>query len=474
MKRFKIFSKKTIIAGSVIFVSFLFVLMAFAPALSGAGQEIQPATAEKSYIPNPTLNTNISWNTFYSTWSPEEYNNGTANTSLNAGYSTFYKNPISVSPVDIEAYGLLQNDKIGGQYWNNTTIWTVTAGVVKGTAGLGKATQITMSYTTANSNATYNHMCITIPVADYPSANLAYDYVTGIIGLNGPTVTGTTTNVFGVNSTGGKGIIPNVCITPGQQIYFSMPITSIKGVGFNTTTGAGYSSSIKIQININTPSGAPTGDTWTATLGGLAFTDYAIPLGTNSTGAAVVNEINPTLKTFGSTALTYNEVLNSGYSVAVSQTMQNITESQTSISDGSYIEQATYQGTLSLPTAPGLTYNTANISLGMTLPGSQYEVATLNGASYLSGVEAKDNGTYYFGTVNPNSPNSMILEAKYTASQWDASTHAPSFFTLRGLEYYWWVGVIAGLSVIGLGAAALSHFGGAEEDLKIPKGKFGR
>ena len=154
--------------------------------------------------------------------------------------------------------------------------------------------------------------------------------------------------------------------------------------------------------------------------------------------------------------------------------MQNITESQTSISDGTYIEEATYQGTLSLPTAPGLSYGTANVSLNMTVPGSQFEVATLNGISYLSGVQAKTNGTYYFGKVNPNSPNSMILQAKYTASQWDASTHAPSFFSLRGLEYYWWVGVIAGLSIIGLGAAAVSHFGGDEEDLKVPKGKFGR
>ena len=475
MKKNKFFNKKTIIGGSVIFIAFLFILMAFSPALAGSGQQTPQAITENSYIPNPTLNSNITWNTFYSSWNELEYSNGTANKTLNTGISTFYKNAISVNPSDIEAYGLLQNDKLGTYaYWNNTSIWSLTgtAGTFgKGTLGNGNTLTFTVGANTTD--GTCSTIYTNIPVGDYPSNNLHYDYVTGILTMSGNSITGVSSAFQFWNSTGNGGTFVNSTITPGESIYFSLPLSDLS-IGLNTTTGAGYSSYLKMLIAINTPSGAASTDSWTTTISGLGFTDYQIPLGTNSKGAPIVNAINPTMSTFGSTELKYSQVINSGYSVAVSEAMSNITESQTAINDGSYIEQATYQGTLELPTAPGLTYGNANISLNMTLPGNQYEVATLNGVSYLSGVNAKTNGTYVFGTVNPNSPNSMILETKYTSAQWDASTHAPSFFTLRGLEYYWWVGVIAGLSIIGLGAAAISHFGGEEEDLKIPKGKFGR
>ena len=119
MKRFRIFSKKTIIAGSVIFVSFLFVLMAFAPALSGAGQEIQPATAGKSYIPNPTLNTNITWNTFYKGWTPLEYNNGTGNATLSTQASLYYQNAISINPTDIQTNAFPATLGSSGMEWAN-------------------------------------------------------------------------------------------------------------------------------------------------------------------------------------------------------------------------------------------------------------------------------------------------------------------------------------------------------------------
>ena len=297
--------------------------------------------------------------------------------------------------------------------------------------------------------------------------------MTGAISLTGPAITGASAWLRIWNSTSVGTTFSNTVITPGQEIYFSLPLSQLN-LGMNTTPGAGYSSSIKFDLMLDAPAGSTSSDLWTATLSGLAFTDYAIPLGTNATGSPIVNAINPRMATFGSPELKYSKVIDNGYTVAVSQTLQNITESQTSISDGSYIEEATYQGTLNMPTEPDLTYGTSNITLNMRMPGDQYTVATLNGVSYLSAIEAQKNGTFSFGTVNPNSPNSMILEAKYTASQWDASTHAPSFFTLRGIEYYWWVGVIGLLSLIGLGAAASAHWGGEEDDLKVPKGKFGR
>ena len=338
---------------------------------------------------------------------------------------------------------------------------------------MGKGNTLTFTVSGNSTKGTSSSIHQTVPVADYPSNNLNYDYITGTLSMSGPKITGATSWFYFTNSTGVNTHFPNEKIAPGQNIYFSLPISDL-AMGLNTTTGKGYSASILINIGINTPVGATETDTWKTTVSGLAFTDYAIPLGTNSTGSPVVNAIDPTMSTFGSAALTYSKVINNGYTVSVSQPLQNVTVSQTNINDGIFIEEATYQGTFELPTAPDLTYANSYISMNMTTPGSQYEVANLNGISYLTTLQTKNNGSYTFTAVNPNTPNTLILEEKFTASQWNASTNAPSIFSLAGIEYYWWVGLIGLMSIIGLGAAASSHFSGDEENLKIPKGKFGR
>ena len=474
MKRFRIFSKKTIIGGSVIFISFLFILMAFAPALSGAGQTATPATAEKSYIPNPTLNSNITWNTYNSSWAPMQYNNGTGYHNLSAGYSSFYANPISINPGDIKPYTL--DGKYAGANFFNTTQYDLYYSGYSHSIGNG-SDGLYISGNASSTSGLNDYQVIKIPWAQMPSQDYQYIYITATLRLSSSSGSATTGQITIANSsqTGVYGQVANSKekIYAGQSMYLSESLAQlIAGTGININSTA--SPYLYIGIALIQPEGTAA-DTPTATLtmSNFALTTYPISLGQNATGSIITQGVNNIqMKTFSPKVPM--EIMNSGYSVAVSERMQNITESQASISDGSYIEEATYQGTLSLPGAPDLTYSASNITLNMTLPGKQYMVATLNGISYLSNIQAKDNGTFVFGSVNPNMPNSMILEAKYTASQWDSSTHAPSFFTLRGLEYYWWVGVIGGLSIIGLGAAAVSHFGGDEEDLKIPKGKFGR
>ena len=482
MKRFKIFSKKTIIGGSVIFVSFLFILMAFAPALSGAGQTATPATAEKSYIPNPTLNSNVSWSTFYNGWTPLEYHNTTANRTLNTGLSTIYQNPISVNPAKIKTN--LANTYDGINLYNTANWRGAGNGLETGSIQTITNTShsITYSINETDASSESNYFYISIPTTDLPSNNVGYDYITiggNFTGYTGMSFTGMIGNstdnsqIIAENGsvktiyTGPNGIpIQNPAIT--EPFWFSV---SLKAV--NLTMGT---SNIKIGIGYFLPQ-STADQVFSATINNIAITEYPLTLGTETIngGKKIVSGTmgNAQLSTYN-TSFSWKEITNNGYAVSVSQTLQNITESQTSISDGSYVEEATYQGTLNMQTAPDLTYRTTNITLNMAMPGDQYTVATLNGVSYLSAIQAQKNGTFSFGTVNPNSPNSMILEAKYTASQWDASTHAPSFFTLRGLEYYWWVGVIGGLSIIGLGAAGISHFGGDEETLRVPKGKFGR
>ena len=470
MKRFKIFSKKTIIAGSVIFVSFLFILMAFAPALSGAGQTATPATTEKSYIPNPTLNTNVSWSTFYHGWTPLEYNNGSANKTLNTGISSFYSNPISVDPLDIKTTALNYEN-----YTTNTSLWTIVGTSGYGTspaggavASISKNTNGNVIFTMNGSSAAANDLGIGTPIlfSKMPSNSLQYDYITIEYEITGTSQTGALEQTDASDNNGGNITQTAPVNTP---MYFSYNI----GKYYNLTD---YENHAVEPVMLMDLAQGLTGS-YTLTLYGFDISTEPMYLGTqiaNNTSVQATNIIgNAELNNFDP-YFAWTEIANNGYSVAVSQTMTNTTESQTSISDGSYIEEATYQGILSMPTAPDLTYAGSNITLNMTLPGSQYEVATLNGVSYLSGVQGEKNGTFAFGTVNPNSPNSMILEAKYTSSQWDSSTHAPSFFSIRGIEYYWWVGVIGLLSLIGLGAAASAHWGGEEEGLKVPKGKFGR
>ena len=490
MKNIRFLSKKTIIGGSVIFVSFLFILMAFAPALSGAGQTATPAQTEKSYIPNPQLNSNITWSTFHNGWKTEEYSNGTGNKTLTAPLSSFYANPISVNPVDIQ--GSLNNythkiasqttnlqwTKITGNYGASGEDSTSTANPPAGGSveTIANSTGI-ITFTINTSAAAANNYGagICVDTSSLPSNTLQYDYFTGAAEITaGSSITGLNlTEGFNSNHGNRTEAVLGYTNKVDTPVYISVPLSQYAAdIGY-TSGGTIYP---RFDITLNVPV-STTATTYRVQIFDFGITTYAKTLGSqiiNGTSHSV-NKVsgNAQLTSFDP-SFKWTSIINGGYSVAVSQEMENLTESQTSISDGNYIEQATYQGILTLPTAPDLSYSNTNITLNMALPGKQYEVANLNGVSYLSIIQAKTNGTFAFGSVNPNTPNSMILEAKYTASQWDSSTHKPSFFTLRGLEYYWWVGVIGGLSIIGLGAAAVSHFGGDEENLKIPKGKFGR
>ena len=90
-----------------IFVATVMILSALVIALPGMqGREygMNPAVTSSSNIqPNPTMNVNITWSIYHNGWNPLEYNNGTANTTLNTDLSTIYTNPISVNPADLQS-----------------------------------------------------------------------------------------------------------------------------------------------------------------------------------------------------------------------------------------------------------------------------------------------------------------------------------------------------------------------------------
>ena len=329
-----------------------------------------------------------------------------------------------------------------------------------------------------------NQLISTLPITwtELPSQNLAYDYAT-ITGYAYGTTTPLNERITLMNQTtfgnyvqtNTIGIInetpyheqADYSIQNGQSFFASFPL-NMTNVNMQKSTG------ISIGIIANTP--IETSTLMHIMITGISITEYPLALGqtnmggshqaTGYIGKAKLSTLDP--------SFAWKTITNNGYSVAVNQELQNITISQTSINNGIYTEEATYQGILKLPSEPDLSYTNSYISLQMNLTGKQFIVANLNGISYLSQIQTKTNGTFTFGTVNPNQQNAIILETKFTASQWNASTSAPSFFSVQGLEYYWWVGLIGLMSVIGLGAAASSHFSGEEENLKIPKGKFGR
>ena len=200
------------------------------------------------------------------------------------------------------------------------------------------------------------------------------------------------------------------------------------------------------------------------------MTDYPITLGQNSTGSQIYQTSgNAQLSVFKTPS--QMTVINGGYTVATSQPMgiaSNYTETQASISSGSYIEETTQQAIFSLPTAPDLSYTNSNLTLQMNgINASQVTLINANGVSYSSGLSGFNGSTYALTTVNPNSPNSVIIQVEYTAAQWNSFTFAPSFFSVAGIEYYWWIFIISTLGAVGLFAGLKSYAAGKEETQRV-------
>ena len=476
--------KAHLLVVAVVVASVLFILTSAAPAVQTA--MAQPSTASNGYQPEPTMNSNITWSDFQNGWAPLEYNNGTANLTLNTEISSIYPNPFSINASDIQAAQF--NQPIGGMYWNNTASYYETPpadGQVQHfySSTINGEPAITYGINGTSQIAQEMHTGFQVLWSTLPSNNYQYDYFT-IKGF----ITGT--SAFGphiviINQTSpinayyyreqitsvnesAAAVSPQTTLTTGQSFYYSIPLSAFANISNTKSQG------VSVAIEYNTPI-ETTGPSCT-TITGMALTTYPMSLGpttlnkasiaTAAVGNALTESFDPTY--------TWKDIAGSGYTVSTSQPMQNLNTEQTPITNGIYTEEATYQGTFNLPTAPDLSFANTNVSVPLSIPGSQYQVANLNGVSYLTDIQARDNGTFSFGTANPNNQNSIVLEVEYTTAQWDASSSPPSFFSLAGLEYYWWATLIAIMSFVGLGSVALSHFGADEEGLRIPKGKFGR
>ncbi|MCL5782530.1 MAG: hypothetical protein M1476_01300 [Candidatus Thermoplasmatota archaeon] len=431
------------------------------------------------YEPNPSMNGNITWSTFNSSWAWNEYNNSSGNQYLSANLSSFYANPVNVNPANIMAPGLLQNDKVGSNYWNNTGTgkgWTLTVGGVGVIGNLYNNTingepQISLTSNSTAAGTSNSYAILNIPFATLPATNPAYDYITitGYVSLT-HSVTGAEAYIDLENSTGAlfgtrtanNGMLsttsggPTQYLYPGQSFYVSAPLTSWTKNGFNPTN----TSNVEIHINEYFPQ-TTTAAILNTTITGLSMTQSALYLGTSiynnsketrnifwGVSAANLTSFNP------SSSL---KVINGGYSAAVSQKMSdltNVTVSQAAISSGNYVEQVTYGASFSLPAAPDLTYGNFNLTQSMNVPGSQFIALDVNGVSYSSQVSnLTSNKTFGFGVVNPQDPNYFAV-VDYTESQWNSISSSPGIFTIAGIEYYYWLAVGALIGVLGIGAGA--------------------
>ena len=457
-------NKKLMLTGFAIFISLIFLM---AP-IGAASHSISPATTSSTnYQPNPSLNTNVTWSTYDSGWSPLEYNvNATSNATLNANYSQFYKNPITVNPTDMIAPGTLQGEKLGNMPddWNSSATMSGVSENTNSGANLttkeytttqnGVPVIITQTTKDGNRGGWISGAQIKIPISEYISQNLQYDYITAIIKANITAGNGVDSYFEVENSTGASNTIGTV-LTTGYE-YISMNMAQMEDqyhIGLNTTPGAGYSSYIELNDIISLGSGASNG-TYYAQLDGLAMSTNPLYIGTNSTGAQITSGTGNIAMAHFSPDFSYSKIINNGYSVVVSQYLQNVTQTQTPITSGSYIEQVGYQGTLNLPSAPGLTYGPANITLNLTVPADQFQVLTLGGSSYINSLGNKTNGTVQlvYG-ISPTSPTSYYAIVDYTASQWQSISHPAGFFTYDGIAYYYWlaIGAIASLLALGVG-----------------------
>ena len=468
-------------------VAFLFFASAAAPAMS-SNQASAFISTQANLLPNPVLNSNVTWTTFNSSWQELEYNNGTGLRNLSGTPNPFFQNPITINTSDIVSQEL-HNPLYSKTYWNNTTEWSENAGG-KGFPTNGATTSISESVTngentitiTGNSSKSGSSGAIgyhmNIPTSDLPSTNYAYDYLT-LSGYNqvNDNVAGYSYQIgifnssnYGtfLNATNGTITTKGTYLQANTPFYLSFPIIVMGKENLTQT------SEITIIIRQQWTSAVSTNDIGTITITGMALSESPLYIGSSTENREINGVIgNAHLISFSpAPLLSQTKVKDNGYTVAVSQPLQNVTTSQNAISDGNYIEQVEYQGSFELPTAPDLTYGPANISEQFNVSTSQTQVLDINGVSYLSAISGK-NGTITLSSVNPNSQTQFLQIVDYTQSQWNSISSPPGIFSIAGIEYYWWIAVGGLATLIGLAGAA-KHAGTKADQERIRRGGGGR
>lgn len=461
-----------------VFAIVVALLFLIAPVGTAHSQGIASATT--NYQPNVSLNSNITWSTFYNGWTPLEYSNGTGNKTVNTDLSSFSNNPITVNPWDIQSKEFGTGTGINLTRAGNWTTTGANGGSVFSaivSSSSGKiSTTLNESLASVQGSVGLGTGLITkfIPNSDLPSNNEAYDFISlqakisgisgtgidGYIEIFNTTRTSTSPNMgdaIGYNTTTqkmeGNGNRILGCIN--QNIYMSIPLSRTA-----LTNEMTNSQGIYIALFVGLPEGT---NVYNLEIKDITFGTAPMDLGTTGNQTNQTESIyyggygNAHLTTFNPN-FPWTEITNGGYSVSTSQHLSqamNYSAIKTPISSGNYVEEVGYSGNFHLPQGPDLSYSGSNLTLGMNVPGSQIQVLDINGLSYLNDVQNKTNGTVsLINSVNPNSQISFLEYVNYTYSQWNSISSPPGAFSIYGIEYYYWIAIGAVAGLIGLGAGA--------------------
>ena len=449
-------SLKVAIALSVAVVA-LFMMSSMAAPMS-SGMQANNFTTEKGIQPFPTLNTNVTWSTFYRNYTnPMEYEiNSTAKGILNAEPNTFYKNPITVNTGDIESSQL---DASNARFLN-TSEWSYGLGATNSlTLEKGSINKMDYSFSTLDKTISAGFLLYGIPEANLPYDNPAYNYIT-ISGyttqtgsVNGMSVIPyfgnfTTHQISSVSTKNGTVMQGTTYIYSNEQFFISanMP-TLLKDSKYNNT-------GLNVLFGINDVN-TTTAATFNLYITGITLSGEPLYVGTNANNNIIYGNIGKSLElqkfdpNFNWTSINDN-----GYTVAVSQPLQKATTQQNAISGINYIEQVEYQGSFGLPSAPDLSYGPATLTEELNISSSQVQVLDINGQSYLNSLTGKNGTVTLVSAANPTQTTSYLEIVDYTSSQWQSISGPPGFFSVAGIEYYFDELVLGIAAFMGLGATA--------------------
>lgn len=438
-------------------IAALFFAVSAGPAVTGQGSQNQANsfTASKGIQPFMSMNTNVTWSTFYAGWNPLEFNTSTANKTLTTGLSNFYTNPISINSSKIQTSAL--NDV-------NSSINVSSSKILYHETGQNYTVNKTTNSVTLGSNGTVKESLMygyKIPITAFPSNNIAFDFLTMSGYICGVHTTGQYASFHITNSSGdnvwltfenGTIIKSSASTQFGNGAFFiSAPISAMT----NNLTNLNFSktSSIGLTIQLNQPIGKSL-NLISVRMTGIAISTSPYTLGTtNGKIYQAYYGNNEEMSQFAPN-FKWTKITNNGYTVATSQPLQNVKVSQTAISNGSYIEEVQTQGQFSLPNAPDLSYGSANITEQLNVSSSQVMVLDISGLSYLSTISGKNGTINLLSSVNPTSSTSFLEIVEYTSSQWNTISGPPGFFSVAGVEYYFDEIVLGLTALLGIGGLA--------------------
>jgi hypothetical protein len=504
------------------------VILFLAASLLGSGSVNAQFTGPNVITPEPDpwMEGNATISNHLQNYSTLQYPSGASSGVLAARVDPWVVNPLTITPNDIVAPGILQAQKIGGVYWNSTTTvnyGATTAGWNVGYSALDGATETGPTVTTANSEPAvsfswnfssheatpYEAVGFQVSQAQYASSNLQFNYATFGVSISGPSLSTTLLEPSFQNISGGAqkvqtefgtllstGLPSRLGTTSGTtfsaslaagtaSLYFSVPLSAITSTteNLNLSVATGFNFGFIMDGKAST-----TSTTYTATVTQVALTTGPFNLGTTEWGPLATEKPTQCVLYFGAANITalvpsfsYTSIASGGFTVAIVQSANDLpaadvvtTANAVSVANATsggpgYVEQVTYNYAYGLPTASGVSYGAFKFVDEPEVTGAQYAVVTVGGTGYTTTYQAYSAGTVHtvISSVSPTTTTYWVGVVYFTGPQWDLIATAPGIFSAGGIEYWWFILVGAIIAIAGGSSAWVTS---NERSLKVRRG----